>query len=118
MGLCLLIGLDAFHELPTWHRWHELIDLCHMVVMTRPGSEIHPEGELEDFVNLHRVMDPAELENHAVGRVLFQNVTQLEISAPRLRTMLARGENAGFLVPEAVLEIIRREHLYQPCTLQ
>ncbi|UCC55178.1 MAG: nicotinate-nucleotide adenylyltransferase [Gammaproteobacteria bacterium] len=118
VSLSLLIGLDAFHDLPTWHRWHELINLCHMVVMTRPGSEIHPEGELEDFVNRHRVMDPAELEKHAVGRVLFQNVTQLEISATRIRTLLAHGENAGFLVPEAVLEIIRREHLYQARTLQ
>lgn len=112
-GLCLLVGMDAFHGLPTWHRWHELIDLCHMVVMTRPGSEFHAEGELEDFVGRHRVMDPAELENHAAGRILFQTVTQLEISATRIRTLLAQGENAGFLVPETVLEIIRREGLYR-----
>jgi len=112
-SLCLLIGMDAFHGLPTWHRWHELIDLCHMVVMTRPGSEFHAAGELEDFVGLHRVMDPAELERHAAGRVLFQTVTQLEISATRIRARLAQGDSAGFLVPEAVLEIIRREGLYQ-----
>jgi nicotinate-nucleotide adenylyltransferase len=112
-SLCLLIGMDAFHELPTWHRWHELIDLCHMIVMTRPGSEFHAGGELEDFVSQHRVMDPAGLENHAAGRVLFQAVTQLEISATRIRTLLAQGASAGFLVPEAVLEIIRREGLYQ-----
>jgi nicotinate-nucleotide adenylyltransferase len=112
-GLCLLVGMDAFRGLPTWHRWLELIDLCHMVVMTRPGSEFHAEGELDDFVNLHRVMDPAELKNHAVGRILFQTVTQLEISATRVRNLLAQGENAGFLVPEAVLDIIRRKGLYQ-----
>jgi len=112
-SLCLLIGMDAFHGLPAWHRWHELIDLCHMVIMTRPGSEFHPGGELDDFVGLHRVMDPAELEQHAAGHVLFQDVTQLEISATRIRTLLAQGKRADFLVPEAVLEIIRHEGLYQ-----
>ena len=112
-SLCLLIGMDAFHGLPTWHRWRELINQCHMVVMTRPGSEFHAEGELEDFINRHRAVDLAQLGNHAAGRVLFQSVTQLEISGTRIRTLLAHGESAGFLVPEAVLEIIRREGLYQ-----
>jgi nicotinate-nucleotide adenylyltransferase len=118
VSLCLLIGLDAFRELPAWHRWHELINLCHMVVMTRPGSEFHPGGELEDLVNRHRIMDPAELEKHSFGRILFQDVTQLEISSTRIRSLLARGENAGFLAPEAVLEIIRREGLYRGRNLQ
>jgi nicotinate-nucleotide adenylyltransferase len=112
-SLCLLIGMDAFHGLPTWHRWHELIDLCHMVVMTRPGSEFHAAGELEEFISRHRIVDSAELESHAAGRILFHDVTQLEISATRIRTLLTQGESAGFLVPEAVLEIIRREGLYQ-----
>ena len=112
-SLCLLIGMDAFHGLPTWHRWRELIDLCHMVVMTRPGSEFHAAGELEKFISRHRIVDSAELESHAAGRILFHDVTQLEISATRIRTLLTQGESAGFLVPEAVLEIIRREGLYQ-----
>jgi nicotinate-nucleotide adenylyltransferase len=112
-GLCLLVGMDAFHGLPTWHRWHELIDLCHMVVMTRPGSEFHASGELEEFVGRYRVTDPADLKKRAAGLILFQTVTQLEISATRIRALLAQGENAGFLVPEAVLEIIRREGLYR-----
>ena len=112
-SLCLLIGMDAFHGLPTWHRWRELIDLCHMVVMTRPGSEFHAASELEKFISRHRIVDSAELESHAAGRILFHDVTQLEISATRIRTLLTQGESAGFLVPEAVLEIIRREGLYQ-----
>ncbi len=112
-SLCLLVGMDAFLGLPGWHRWHELIDLCHMVVMTRPGNEFCAAGELEEFVNQHRVVDPAELESHAAGRILFRDVTRLDISGTRIRALLAQGESAGFLVPEAVLEIIRQEGLYR-----
>ena len=48
-GLCLLMGLDAFVSLPAWYHWQELIEFCHMVVMTRPGAVVPGEGELADF---------------------------------------------------------------------
>lgn len=112
-SLCLLVGMDAFHGLPAWHRWQELIELSHMVVMTRPGAVFEAHGELADFVNRHRVRDPSLLEHQACGRVLFQPVTQLEISSTRVRELLAAGSSAGFLVPETVLEFIQHEGLYQ-----
>lgn len=111
--LCLLVGMDAFHGLPAWHRWPELIGLCHMVIMTRPGTDFRAHGELADFVNRHRVRDPALLEQQASGRLLFQPVTLLEISSTRVRELLAAGRRAGFLLPEAVLEFIQQEGLYQ-----
>ena len=33
----LLLGADAFLDLATWHRWHELFALAHVVVAHRPG---------------------------------------------------------------------------------
>src|SRR5664279_5297098 len=29
----LLLGADAFRDLPTWHRWQELFDLAHVIVV-------------------------------------------------------------------------------------
>jgi nicotinate-nucleotide adenylyltransferase len=112
-GLCLLTGRDAFSSLPTWHRWRELIDLCHMVVMTRPGPEAPAAAELANFIQRHRVQDAALLEQQAAGLLLFRPVTQLEISATQVRRLLAQGHNAGFLLPEAVLDIIQQQGLYQ-----
>ena len=111
--LCLLIGMDAFRELPTWHRWNELIELCHMVVMTRPGSDVPQQGKLADFINGHRVAETAGLRDRQNGGLLFQPVTQLEISATQVRGLLGAGRSIGFLLPEAVIELIRQEGLYQ-----
>ena len=36
--LCVLLGADAFLELATWHRWHELFGLAHLIVAHRPGD--------------------------------------------------------------------------------
>jgi nicotinate-nucleotide adenylyltransferase len=112
-GICLLMGMDAFGGLTTWHRWNELIDLCHLVVMTRPGADIPYDGELEDFIRRHRVSDAVQLQGLPAGRVLFQPVTALAISASRLRALLAEGLSPAFLTPEAVIEIINQEGLYR-----
>ena len=112
-GLCLLMGMDAFRELTTWHRWDELIGLCHLVVMTRPGADIPAGGELADFIRRHRVPESAGLRPRPSGRLLFQPVTALAISASRLRELLAAGLSPAFLMPEAVIEIINREGLYR-----
>ena len=38
--LCLILGMDAFMELPTWHRWQDLLTLAHLVVMHRNCPEM------------------------------------------------------------------------------
>lgn len=113
ISLCLLIGMDAFLGLPDWHRWQELIDHCHMVVMTRPGAELPGSGELAGFVERHRALDAAVLAAKPAGHVLFQPVTRLEISATRIRQLLAAGGSVRFLLPDAARAIVKREGLYR-----
>ncbi|MEZ5543019.1 MAG: nicotinate-nucleotide adenylyltransferase [Pseudomonadota bacterium] len=110
--LCLLLGMDAFRGLTTWHRWHELIEYCHIVVMTRPGAVFPEHGELGDFIGLHRVPDADALRSQAAGLLYFQEVTQLEISGTRIRALLARRAAADFLMPDGVLRLIRKQDLY------
>jgi nicotinate-nucleotide adenylyltransferase len=111
-GICLLLGMDAFADLTTWHRWNELIELCHLVVMTRPGADIPAGGELAGFIRHHRAPDAAQLRGLPAGSLLFQPVTALAISASRLRALLAQGLSPAFLMPEAVIGFINQEGLY------
>lgn len=111
-SLSLLIGMDAFREFSSWHRWREILDYTHLVVMTRPGKIPPEQGELADFVSLHRVADAATLKSRASGLLLFHPVTQLEISGTRIRKILASGKRADFLLPKSVLEVIYSEGLY------
>jgi len=111
--LCLLVGMDAFHGLTTWHRWRELLDYCHIVVMMRPLAKFPDKGELADYMQQHRVRDAGELHEYATGLLWFQEVTQLEISGTRLRGLLAAGEPADFLLPAPVLEMIHTNNLYE-----
>ena len=111
-GMCLLLGMDAFLGLSTWHRWRELLDYCHMVVMTRPGSVLPEQGVLADFIGLHQVPDVDALQQYATGMLLFHPVTQLDISATSIRKQVAAGQDPGYLLPDRVIDIIDKEGLY------
>jgi nicotinate-nucleotide adenylyltransferase len=111
--LALLMGADAFLELETWHRWQRLPELAHLVVMNRPGSPLPGAGpELPGWARPRLCRDPQELAGAAAGRVFFQAVTPVDISATRIRAAIARGESVEGLVPPAVWEYIHEQGLY------
>jgi nicotinate-nucleotide adenylyltransferase len=112
VDLCLLVGMDAFQVLTSWHRWRELTDHCHMVILDRPGAQLPTQGELADFIRLHRVMDADKLGEQSSGLLYFQPVSQLQISSTAIRKLLASGGDAGFLLPERVLDVVRSKGLY------
>lgn len=106
----LLIGSDAFEYLPKWHQWLQLFEYAHIVVMTRPGHSVAPT---QDFLASAWTAEPARLRQRPAGCLFFQPITQLDISATAIRTLLAAGKSADFLLPDGVLAYIRRHRLYQ-----
>jgi nicotinate-nucleotide adenylyltransferase len=108
--LLLFIGTDAFNQLPRWHKWQQLFDFAHIVVMTRPALHALP---LNDFLAARQVMTAQPLTEALAGRLFFQAVTQLDISATAIRALIAQGRNPQFLLPETVMAYIRDHQLYK-----
>jgi nicotinate-nucleotide adenylyltransferase len=108
--LLLFIGSDAFNNLTTWHQWRQLFDYAHIVVMTRPGFKIQ---ELDDFSKVRQTEEIKELAHKTGGKLFFQRITQLDISATAIRTMISEKKNPGFLLPDAVIEYIKQHRLYE-----
>ena len=112
--LLLIMGLDAFAGLDTWHRWREIPALAHVVVAHRPGSSI-PEHAA--YLELAPVTESrSALEDRASGLVFFQSVTQLDISATDIRERLRAGRSPRYLLPDSVRHYIAEHDLYQPDT--
>jgi len=114
--LCLVLGVDAFLQFDRWHHWQDILGLTHLVVTHRPGWVFNTEQASPDIQHLwqeRHVADMAELETHPAGKVWLQAVTPLDISATKIRAMVAEGENPRFLAPDAVWNLIRMHGLYQ-----
>lgn len=136
--LCLLVGADAFRGFLSWHRPDDILALAHLIVMQRPpvsgggglypgaklGTELGMElgteqgadlgAELRAWIESRRCLQAGDLTASPAGRVWFQEVTQLAISATRIRDLVARGLSPRYLLPDPVWGYIRAEGLYRP----
>ena len=55
-SLYLLVGMDAFAALDGWHRWRELLDFAHIVVMQRPENALLTRGAVAELLRERRVV--------------------------------------------------------------
>ncbi len=110
--LCLLVGADAFEGLPDWHRPLDILERAHLIVMQRPGAPTARDAWLREQVEQRRTDDPTALRGQAAGHIYFQTVTQLDISATRIRRLLAQGMSPRYLLPDAVLAMAREHSCY------
>jgi nicotinate-nucleotide adenylyltransferase len=113
--LVLLLGADAFAALPNWHRWPSLLELVHIGVAHRPGFPIDVGKLPETLAACYRerfCTQVAALHESAAGRIATFAMTPLSISATQIRTLLAGGGSARYLLPDEVIAYIRKHNLY------
>jgi nicotinate-nucleotide adenylyltransferase len=113
MPISLLLGSDAFADFLSWHRPQGILEMAHLIVMQRPGQEIRGPERLRAWSAPKLCGGAAELTKGPGGRILVREVTQLTISATGIRDLVLRGLSPRYLLPDAVIEIIRREGLYR-----
>ena len=116
----LLMGADAFLGLPAWKEWQRLFTLAHIAVAHRPGYALLQSGspdaalrqELESRL-IGQEPSPEAIQSSS-GSIALRPVTQLDISATDLRSLLQQGRSARYLMPDSVLDYIQRNKLYLP----
>jgi nicotinate-nucleotide adenylyltransferase len=116
--IVLFLGTDAFAGLPSWHEWRRLFELTHIAVAHRPGDggdrwQAGLTPELGHEFAARHTRHNGELIEAAAGRVLLTTITQLDISATRIRGLIAAGLAPRYLLPDAVLDYINRNRLYR-----
>jgi nicotinate-nucleotide adenylyltransferase len=115
VSLCWLMGSDAFAHLNAWHRWQELLNYAHLVVVKRPHSDDLSKlnAEMKKLLITHEAKRSEEIKQHAHGKILIQEVAALDISSTQIRKNIAHGKDASVLVPTAALQYIQSHQLYK-----
>ena len=83
----------------TWHEPEQILELCELAVVRRPGVRI----------------DLPLLEQHLPGlteRIHWVMMPWLEISSSDLRLRVQEGRSISYLLPAVVEAYIREERLY------
>ncbi len=114
--LCLILGLDAFIKINTWHKWEKLLSLCHLVVTKRPETSYKEidswPKEIRILYKKHFVEQIDELFLSSNNNIYFMDVTQLPISSSLIRHKLKHNQSIRYLLPDAVYDIITENQLY------
>ena len=113
-SLCLIMGSDAFNQLDSWHRWAELLNYCHIILVQRPGkqSQTKLSDHLTAFLSAHYTENVDDLVEKSAGYIHMQQITAQDISATNVREKLATDKPAKYLVPDIVLTYIQQQQLY------
>jgi nicotinate-nucleotide adenylyltransferase len=116
--IALVLGADAFLGLPQWHRWREVLDLAHVIVVERPGVELAIDDlppQLRDEWH-RRVCRDAAWRQRPAGAIVPEQVSPQAISSTAIRAALARDDPAAVrrLLPPDVLAYIEANRLYRP----
>jgi len=112
LPVLLCLGQDAANELHRWHDWQRLLELAHLVVMTRPDSRPNYSESVARCFRGRFVDTPAALMTQPAGSICRVNVTRLAISSTDIRNQLSEGRNPRFLLPSTVLAYIWKHGLY------
>lgn len=102
--LVVLLGADAFAGLPQWHDWQALFGLAHIGVLSRPGEVSQWAQSLRHEVAERRTGDLHDVHGAPAGRVIDLPVTPLEVSATRIRALLADGRSPRYLLPDGLFD--------------
>lgn len=111
-----IMGIDAFMEIESWKQYRDLFALCNFIVMTRPGYDLPPASAIiPRQLAAEFSLQPAEQRYvHASGcSVFIADIPGLAISSQDIRRRTAEGRSITYLVPDAVDDYIREQHLYQ-----
>jgi nicotinate-nucleotide adenylyltransferase len=73
-------------------------------MLNRPGVDACIPVELERAVASRRTDDPAVIRSRPAGRVIELAVTPLEVSATRIRDLLAEGRDPRYLLPAGLFD--------------
>ncbi len=111
-GLCMVLGCDAVQDIATWHRWQELLDWAHIVIIARPGWQLPRAGELAQWLKVHQLESPELLRQRPCGGIVIEELRPLAISSTEIRDLLASGRSARYLMPQSVLDYIHTHTLY------
>jgi len=112
--ICLLMGIDAFAKIHTWHRWEELLECVHIAIADRPGNNTKEyEQEIAELIKTHLTGDVSELQQSSSGKIYRITMPMLDISATQIRNLISNNQDAHGLVPEKVLDFIHSNSLYK-----
>jgi len=118
----LILGIDAFLDIPNWRHPERLIELANFVIISRPGFQF-ADLKLSPYIQkinrrTLKSIDDAEQDVCALAlesrrEAVLLGITPMQISATWIRNALKEGKSIKYLLPAEVQSYIINNKLYK-----
>ena len=117
--LCLIVSSESFASFHHWKAFHEIIELAHLVIVQRQGSQQQPDDPtLQALLSKHLIKEPNALRQQPSGCIYISALTPPLISATEIRAALAKGDTVPTkLLSKEVAHYIQVHRLYRDSDL-
>ena len=99
-----IVGTDSLFYMHNWMKPEVVFDLCTVVAAGRDNAE-------EDRILSHIDF----LKKTYNARIIYVKMPMIELSSEGIRERLATGRTVRYYIPDAVIEYINSNQLYQIC---
>lgn len=99
--LYFITGADAIIDLANWHQPSEILKLCKLIAVSRPGIGLK---EVQDKIK--------DIQLKYGGTIEIVQIPMLQISSTEIRKRFKKGISAKYLLPESVEQYIIKNKIY------
>ncbi|MEK6530893.1 MAG: nicotinate-nucleotide adenylyltransferase [Deltaproteobacteria bacterium] len=124
--ISLIIGSDSFNDITTWCEYEDLLNLCSLIIIERPGSPMKKPAEALPVELAKKFWydasgikggagggQPPRYTNASGKSITYFQTTPFGISSSDIRRRIAGQLSVRYLLPERVIEYIRTHGLYK-----
>ena len=111
--LVLILGIDAFLNFCRWHKYNEVLSMCHIMLLRRPGYTLAGQGCEHRLFEKHGTDRIMKFQQAPHGSIYLSDEEEIEISSSAIRQCISEGRQPQYLLPGNVWSYIRKHDLYQ-----
>jgi len=117
----LILGIDAFLDIPNWWHPEHLVTLSHFIIISRPGYaflDLQRSPYIKVKKQILTMLDASGIESHRATlpsqrEAVLLSLTPLRISSTEIRRLVQLGSSIKYLLPRAVQSYIITNKLYK-----
>lgn len=111
--LVFVLGVDSFNSLPLWHEWKKILELSHLLVLSRHGAALSEKTLAAVENGLRQVETAQQMLSSPDGKIIHLEGFDFDMASSEIRSKLARGEDVSRELDVSVLQYIKDNNLYQ-----
>jgi len=111
--LVFVLGVDSFNSLPEWHDWQKILDLSHLLVLSRQGETLADETLASVDIEHRQVETSAQMLASANGKIIHCENFDYDMASSEIRKKITRGDDVSAELDAKVVQYIKDNCLYQ-----